>query len=178
MALKATVNRAQVQVSDMDRHYYDSLSLTIAQHPSETDKRMMVRLLAFVLNANEQLRFSKGLSEDSEPDIWHKDYSEQIVLWIELGEPDEKRIKKACSLARQVIVYDYQSSNEIWWQKLKNKVQHFDNLSVYALDSDDCQQMADMAKRSMDLTYTIDSGQVWVSSAEQTVQITPITLKS
>jgi uncharacterized protein YaeQ len=95
MALKATVVKAELQVSDMDRHYYASHNLTLAQHPSETDERLMVRLLAFALNADERLEFGKGLSSDDEPDLWRRDYTGDIELWIDLGQPDESRIRKA-----------------------------------------------------------------------------------
>ncbi|QBY05702.1 YaeQ family protein [Thalassotalea sp. HSM 43] len=177
MALKATVNKAHIQVSDMDRHYYETLSMTVAQHPSETDKRMMVRLLAYVLNANEDLTFTKGLSEDSEPEIWQKDYSEQILLWIDLGEVDEKRIKKACSSAQQVKIYTYRSSTDTWWQKIENKLHGYDNLQVIAFDPDQCEQMASYVARSMDLTCTIDTGQIWLSNAENSMQVTTTFLK-
>lgn len=105
MALKATIFKAEISISDMDRHYYQEHPLTIAQHPSETNERMMVRLLAFALNADERLEFTKGLSADDEPELWNKNYSDEIELWIELGQPDEKRIRKACGRSRQVIIY-------------------------------------------------------------------------
>jgi len=102
MALKATINKATIHLSDMDRNYYDTLNLTIAQHPSETDTRMMIRLIAFILNANEHLQFGKGVSDEDEAAIWQINYSEEIELWIELGQLDEKRIKKACNRAQKV----------------------------------------------------------------------------
>ena len=104
MALKATVHKAHLQIADMDRHYYQDHSLTLAQHPSETDDRLMVRLLAFALNADEHLQFGKGLSDEEEPDAWIADLTGNLDLWIELGQPDEKRIRKACSRAKQVVV--------------------------------------------------------------------------
>jgi len=107
MALKSTVYKAELQISDMDRHYYHTHSLTIAQHPSETDERMQLRLLAFALNANEALHFGKGLSSDDEPDLWEKDYTNHIVTWIELGQPDLKRIKKACTMSDRALIYAY-----------------------------------------------------------------------
>ncbi|WP_371185856.1 YaeQ family protein [Thalassotalea maritima] len=177
MALKATINKALIHVSDMDRHVYDTFNLTIAQHPSETDKRMMVRLLAYVLNSREHLRFTKGLSEDSEPEIWAIDYSDQIQLWIDLGEVDEKRIKKACAQSQQVIVYTYHSTSEAWWQKMSQKVHQFDNLKVVALDDEQCEQLANFAGRSIDLTCTIDSGHIYLNNDNQALTITPTTLK-
>ena len=110
MALKSTIHKAEVSIADMDRHYYAEHSLTIAQHPSETEERMMVRLLAFMLNAHERLTFGKGLSTDDEPDLWHVDYNSDIRLWIEVGLPDERRIRKACGRSDAVRVYLYGGS--------------------------------------------------------------------
>ena len=107
MALKSTIIKAQLSLSDMDRHLYQDFNLTLAQHPSENDQRLMVRLLAYALNACDGLEFTKGLSADDEPEVWHKNYSEEIELWIELGLPDEKLIRKACGRAKRVIVYCY-----------------------------------------------------------------------
>src|SRR5690606_17195003 len=107
MATKSTVVKAELQVSDMDRHYYATHNLTLAQHPSETDERLMVRLLAFALHADDRLEFGRGLSDEDEPALWKRDYTGEIELWIDLGNPDETRIKKACARARQVVVVNY-----------------------------------------------------------------------
>ena len=174
MALKSTVFKAQLQVTDMDRHYYQDHQLTIARHPSETDVRMMVRLLAFALNASESLQFTKGLSTDDEPDIWQKSLSNEIELWIDLGQPDEKRIRKACGRSRQVIIYIYQgSSGSAWWEQQRNKLERFDNLSVIALPDDVVQKLAQMAERSMRLQCTISDAQLWFSNGDQAVEIAP-----
>ena len=115
MAFKATIFKADLQIADMDRHYYHDHALTIAQHPSETDERMMMRLLAFALHAHEALAFGKGISVDDEPDVWQKDLTGAIDLWIDVGLPDEKRIRKACGRARHVFIYSYaQRSAHIW----------------------------------------------------------------
>ncbi|HXH71658.1 MAG TPA: YaeQ family protein, partial [Mariprofundaceae bacterium] len=116
MAINATIFKAEVQITDLDRHYYADHQLTIARHPSETDSRMMVRLVAFAFHAGEALQFTRGISTEDEPDLWQKSMSGEIELWIELGQPDEKRIRKACGRARKVIVYTYQQrSGEAWW---------------------------------------------------------------
>jgi uncharacterized protein YaeQ len=116
MALNATIYKAELQVSDMDRHYYATHALTLARHPSETEERLMVRLLAFALYADERLEFGKGLSADDEPDLWRKDYSGDIQQWIELGQPDEARIRKACGRAEQVVVINYGGrAADVWW---------------------------------------------------------------
>ena len=116
---KATIFKAGLQIADLDRHYYGDHALTLARHPSETDERMMVRILAFALNADERLKFSKGLCVDDEPDLWRKDLTDDIELWIDLGQPDEKRIRKACARAERVTIYAYQPrAARIWWSQV------------------------------------------------------------
>src|SRR5690606_34463643 len=119
MALNSTIYKLELQVSDMDRHYYASHNLTLAQHPSETPARLMVRLVAFALYAHERLEFGRGLSTDEDPDLWQRDYTGDIDLWIDLGQPDESRVRKACARARQVVVVNYSGNGaEIWWSKV------------------------------------------------------------
>jgi uncharacterized protein YaeQ len=121
MALKATIYKVELSVSDMDRHYYETHNLTVAKHPSETDERLMVRILAFALNAHEQLEFTRGLSSDEEPDIWQKSLSGELELWVELGLPAEKTVRQSCGKANAVIVYCYGGRTaEMWWDKIKS----------------------------------------------------------
>ena len=126
MALKSTIFKAELSIADMDRHYYGDHNLTLARHPSETDERMMVRLVAFVLNAHTDLEFTKGISTDDEPDLWLKGLSGEIELWIDLGQPDEKRIRQACGRAQQVLIYCYSGHGaEIWWSQIQGKLDRF-----------------------------------------------------
>ncbi|WOH38075.1 YaeQ family protein [Thalassotalea fonticola] len=171
MAQKATIYKATISLSDMDRHYYDTLNITIPQHPSETDRRMMVRILAYILNAEQDLQFCKGLSDDDEPEIWLKDYSEQIHLWIELGQIDEKRIKKGCTRSKEMRLYSYGAVADVWWKKIQNKLSSFSNLTIYKIDEDTCAQLATLVDRTMDLQCSIDSGQIWLGNHDTTVQI-------
>lgn len=174
MALKATICKADLQIADMDRNYYASHSLTIARHPSENDERMMVRLLAFALNANEELAFTKGLCDTDEPDIWQKDLTGAIDLWIELGQPDEKRLRQSCARAKQVVVYTYSGrAAEIWWDDIKGKAQRFANLSVCNIPVDAVQGLARLAGRSMALQCTVQEGQVWLANGEESVLVEP-----
>ena len=131
MALRATIHKADLHVADSDRHYYGSHSLTIAKHPSETEERMMIRIIAFALQANEDLTFTKGLSDTDEPDLWIKDLTDAIKLWIEIGQPDERRILKACGRADQVIVYCYGGqTSKIWWDGIASG-KYIDKMSNY-----------------------------------------------
>lgn len=177
MALRATIFKADLQVSDMDRHYYGDHALTIARHPSETDERMMMRVLAFALHAHEALIFGKGLSTDDEPDLWQKDLTGAIDLWIEVGQPDEKRVLKACGRSAQVVVYSYSSTSNVWWSQVGSKLERARNLRVMNVPSETSQALAQLAQRSMQLQCTIQDGHIWFSAGEETVQIEPDLLK-
>lgn len=163
MALKATVFKAELQISDMDRHYYATHALTLARHPSETDERLMVRVLAFALyaDAEDRLQFGRGLSADDEPDLWRKTRTDEIELWIELGQPDESRIRKACGRARQVVVINYGGrSAEIWWDKVAPGLARSGNLTVIDLAADTVAALAALAERGMRLQCMVQDGHV------------------
>ncbi len=173
MALKSTIYKADCQIADMDRGYYALHNLTIALHPSETEERMMVRLVAFVLNADEQLQFSKGLSSENEPDIWQKTLTDDIELWIDVGMPDEKRIRKASSRAEQALIYSYGGRNSVWWSQIKSKITRFKNIKIINLLKTDTDQLAVLIKRSMQFQISIQDGQLWISDEQHTAHITP-----
>lgn len=179
MALKSTVYKAGLQVSDMDRGYYGSHSLTLARHPSETDERMMVRLLAFALNASDALAFGRGLSTDDEADLWQKDLTGSIDLWIDVGLPDEKLIRKACGRAERVIVYAYGGrAADIWWDQAGSKLGRAANLAVMNLPLAASRALAGLAQRSMQLQCMIQDGSVWFSEGDATVSLMLETLKA
>jgi len=170
MAISSTINKVSVNIADMDRHYYESHELTIAQHPSETDFRFMVRLIAFMVNANEQLSFTKGLSTDDEPELWQKTLTDDIELWVELGQVDEKRIRKACGRAKEVIIYTYDERKaKVWWEQQKNKLQRFSNLKVFHMNAEgvDC-----MIKRTMQLQCNIQDGEIYLNDDDSSFTIT------
>ncbi len=172
MALKATIFKAELQIADMDRNYYHDHALTLARHPSETDERMMVRLLAFALNASDALTFGKGLSTDDEPDLWQKDLTGAIELWIDVGLPDEKRIRRACGRARQVLVYSYGGQGAaIWWDQNRDKLERNRNLTVISVPIAASQGLAKLAARNMQLNCTIQDGQVWLGDAAERVEV-------
>lgn len=174
MALRATIHKADLHVADSDRHYYGSHSLTIAKHPSETDERMMIRVIAFALQAHDGLVFTKGLSDTDEPDLWIKDLTDQIKLWIEIGQPDERRILKACGRAEQVIVYCYGGqTSKIWWDGIANKLTRAPNLQIIAIPSQQSQELNKLVERSMVLHINIQDGEAYVSSDQGQVTISP-----
>ncbi|MDP2784557.1 MAG: YaeQ family protein [Sulfurimicrobium sp.] len=172
MAIKATIFKADLQIANMDRHYYHEHALTIARHPSETDERMMVRLLAFALHAHEALSFGQGLSTDDEPDLWQKDLTGAIELWIDVGLPDEKLVRKACGRARQVFIYNYGGRiADNWWEQNCAKLDRASNLSVVNLSVESSRAMAKLAQRNMQLNCTIQDGLVWLADKDNTVQV-------
>ncbi len=174
MALKATVFKAILNIADMDRHYYADHHLTIARHPSETDERMMVRLLAFALNASESLEFCRGLSTDDEPDLWQKDLTGHIEHWIEVGLPEEDRIRKACHRADKVTLYCYGGrAVPVWWEKHHHRLERHQNLTVSVLAADDTAALASLAARSMNLQVNIQDGEVTVSDDQGMASLTP-----
>jgi len=179
MALKATIFKAELQIADMDRRYYGDHTLTIARHPSETDERMMVRLLAFAMHADGALSFGRGLSTDDEPDLWQKDLTGTIEIWIDVGLPDEKRVRRACGRARQVFVYSYGGRGaELWWDQVNAKLGRVENLSVISLPAASTQALAALAFRNMQLQFTIQDGQIWISDKDKVVEVGPATLKA
>ncbi len=174
MALKATVFKATLNIADMDRHYYADHHLTLARHPSETDERMMIRLLAFVLNADEGLEFTRGLSTDDEPELWQKNLSGEIELWIELGLPDESRLRKACNRAQKVVLYTYGGrAVPLWWEKHHNKLTRFNNLTIIDLPQEGTEALAGLAERTMSLQCTIQDGEVGIGNENTLVNLTP-----
>lgn len=179
MALKATIFKADLQISDMDRHYYGNHALTIARHPSETDERMMVRLLAFARHAHEYLGFARGISEADEPDVWQKNLTGAIELWIDVGLPDEKRILKASGRADQVAIYTYggQGAN-LWWNAISPKLVRLKNLTVINLPLPVSQALARLAQRNMQINCTIQDGEIWLSGDTDTVQVDLAVLKA
>jgi uncharacterized protein YaeQ len=177
MALKATIYKAELQLADLDRGHFGDYALTIARHPSETDQRMMVRLLAFALNATETLAFGRGLSAEDEAELQDLDATGSIERWIDVGLPDEKAIRRACNRARQVFVLSYGGrAAEIWWQQTAGKLAGQKNLRVLALSPADSQALSELAQRNMKLQCTIQDGVIWLGSADRHVEITPAVL--
>ncbi|MFC0695173.1 YaeQ family protein [Paraburkholderia humisilvae] len=167
MALKSTIYKAELQIADMDRHYYADHSLTIALHPSETAERMMVRVAAFALFAQERLEFCKGLSDMDEPDLWEKDLTGAIETWIDVGQPDERRIAKASGRAKNVVVMAYGGrTSDIWWQGVRNKVERLRNVTVWSLGDDVADALGALAQRTMRLQCTVQDGAAWLGSAD------------
>jgi uncharacterized protein YaeQ len=177
MALKAKIFKVNINLADMDREYYDTINLTIAQHPSETDQRMMVRLLAFILNAHEDLQFGKGLSDEDEAVIWQVNYSSVIDLWIELGQIDNKRIKKACSRAKSVKLYCYGSSVNTWWSQNQSKMAQFDLLTIEQFSLETTNALVKLVNRTMELQCSIQDGQLWLTAEDETLLIETTKLK-
>ena len=174
VAPKSTVFKAELQVSDMDRHHYASHALTLAQHPSETEERLMLRLLAFALYADERLEFGRGLSTDDEPDLWRKDLTGLIEQWIELGQPDESRVRKACGRAGEVVVITYGGRGaDLWWEKNEAALARCRNLTVLDIAPDTSKALAALAQRNMALQALVQDGVLQLIAGDTTLEITP-----
>ena len=180
MALKSTIYKANLSIADIDHGHYADHALTLARHPSETDERMMVRLLALALNAHElqdlcggdgTLAFGAGLSDPDDPDLWLKDFTGQTRLWVEVGQPEEKPITKACQNADAVRVYCFSHAAEVWWKGLETKLARLDKLQVFRVPTEASQELARMAERSMQLQATVQDGALTLSDARTSVHI-------
>jgi uncharacterized protein YaeQ len=175
MALNSTIYKVELQVSDMDRHYYATHALTLARHPSETEERLMVRLLAFALYADERLEFGKGISDEDEPALWRKAYTDEIELWIEVGQPDETRIRKACGRSRQVVVISYGgNAAEIWWNKASAALGRNRNLTVLDIPAGTVAELVALLQRGMRLQCLIQDGQLQVMNDASAVAVDPL----
>jgi len=174
MALSADIFKVQLHISDMDRHYYSSHALTVAQHPSENDLRMMIRILVFAINANEQLSFTKGLSTQDEPDLWLKNLSDEIELWVELGQLEEKRLRQICGKSQHVKIYTYNDKQaEPWYQQMSKTFARHKNLAVFHINSEAAEPLAALANKSMELNITIQDGDIFINSEGNNISITP-----
>lgn len=179
MAQNYTIYKVELSVSDMDRQYYETHKLTIARHPSETEERLMVRIVAFALNAHEHLEMTKGLSTDDEPDIWQKSLSGELDVWVALGLPSEKAIRQSCGKAEKVIIYPYGGRTaEMWWDKMKNSATRFKHLQVTSFSEQDTAELAKLVNRAMKLQINVQDGDVMVSLGDSIVNLTPITWKT
>jgi uncharacterized protein YaeQ len=181
MALKATIYKATLQLADMDRNVYGDHAVTIARHPSETDERMMVRLLAYALNApagdeHGALEFAKDLWDPDEPALWRRDLTAQIEDWIEVGQPDDRRMMRASPRAARVAVYSYSASTPVWWAGVATKVTRAANLHVWQVPPAQSQALAALAQRTMQLQVTVQDGTAWIADGERTVEVTPVRL--
>jgi uncharacterized protein YaeQ len=161
MALTATVRKIELNISDIDRGYYANHHLTYAQHPSETDERLMVRVIAFALFADERLLAGRGLSSEDEPDLWKHDYTGEIDTWLDLGQPDPVRVRKACGRSAHVIVVPYGGqSAEHWWDKNASALQRFDNLTVVSLPVETVEALGQRIARSMRFELIVQDGEL------------------
>ncbi len=175
MALNSTIYKVELQVSDMDRHYYATHALTLARHPSETEERLMIRLLAFALYADDRLEFGKGISDEDEPALWRKTYTDEIELWIEVGQPDETRIRKACGRSRQVVVISYGGNAAgIWWNKVGASLARHRNLTVVDIPDSTVAELVALLQRGMRLQCLIQDGQLQVMNDADAVAVDPV----
>jgi len=182
MSLKSTIFKAALQIADIDHGYYADHNLTLARHPSETDERMMVRLAALALHAfklqsvckgDGVLAFGAGLSDPDEPDAWLRDFTGHTRLWIEVGQPEDKPLLKACNKADEVVLYCFHHAAEVWWRGIESRLSRPRNLSVFRIAAAESQALAALAQRSMQLQATVQDGVLSLGDASRSVQVEP-----
>ena len=174
MALKATIFKVDLSLADMDRNLYADYALTLARHPSENDQRMMVRLLAFMRYADDLLTFGKGLSTDEEPDLWIKDLTGVIDLWLLVGQPDERWLRKASGRAARVVLFTYGGRvAQMWWEQNRATLEKLSNLTVFRLAPEDTQALAALANRAMSLQCLIQDGEMLITGEGESIRIEP-----
>lgn len=175
MALKSIIYKATLNISDLDRHHYAEYPLTLALHPSETEERLMMRVLAFTLYADEQLAFTRGLCVDDEPDLWQHAPNGEIERWIEVGLPSEKRLRKACFRAREVVLLVYGSDQQVdpWWQGIRRSLTRFDNLRIRRIAETESAAITALVSRQMRLQCTVQDGQLWFTGESGSAELTP-----
>jgi uncharacterized protein YaeQ len=186
VAIKSTIFKASVQLADIDHGYYADHALTLARHPSETDERMMVRLAALALNAHElqdtcggdgHLTFGAGLSDPDEPDLWLRDFTGRTRIWVEVGQPEDKPLTRACSKADRVLVYAFSSAADIWWRGIENKLSRLANLEVLRIPAEASQALAALAARSMQLQATLQEGVLTLGDSQRSVDLETVRWK-
>ncbi|WP_029591143.1 YaeQ family protein [Franconibacter pulveris] len=176
MALKATIYKAAVNVADLDRQQFLETSLTLARHPSETQERMMLRLLAWIIHADERLQFTRGLCADDEPEIWLRNDHMGIELWVELGLPDERRLRKAVNQSSEVVLFTYNDrAAQVWWQQNQDKLRQYKNLAIWYINDEQLAKVSELADRTMSLQATLQEGIIWLSDERHNLelQLTP-----
>ena len=174
MAIKATIYKVKLDISDCDRNYFHNHDLTVSCHPSETEQRMMVRLLAFSLFASDSLAFTKGLCADDEPELWDKNLSGELEQWLSLGQIDEKQLRKSLGRSTQVTIFTYAGQkSSLWWNKNKPQYSQLKNLQIINIKTEDVGAMQDLVSRNMTLQITIQEGIIWLSDSSQTISIEP-----
>ena len=174
MATKATIYKMEIEISDVDRSYYATHNLTIAQHPSETERRLMARVLAFAILAEEDLEFGKGVSTEDEPDLWRRDLTGRVLQWIVLGQPDESDIRKACGRADQVVIVNYSgNSAEVWWSKIEPSLAKLKNLTVIDLPSEAIERASRLVQRTMRMQVMVQEGELQLMHDDDVIRFQP-----
>lgn len=186
MATKSTIFKASLQIADIDHGYYADHAFMLARHPSETDERMMVRLCALTLqahrlqsvcNGDATLAFGAGLSDPDEPDVWLRDFTGRTRLWLEVGQPEEKPLTKACSKADSVVLYAFGHAADIWWKGVETKLSRLANLQVWRIPAPAAQALVPLAQRSMSLQATVQDGVLMLGDGAVNVDIEPLRWK-
>jgi uncharacterized protein YaeQ len=173
MALKATIYKVDLNIANMDKHYFANHNFTLACHPSETTERLMLKILAFCYLAHDDLEFTKGLYDVDLPELWRKNLTDDILQWVEIGMPDETRLRKSCQRAEQVVVFTYQPLADVqnWWRGVQAKAERFNNLAVLSIDEADLTRLASFNARTMQIQCNIQDDHLFISDDVQSMDL-------
>lgn len=168
MASNAAIHRVELNIADMDRHYYADHTLTIARHPSETEERMMVRLLAYALWSHERLEFGRGIATLEDADLWQRDLTGRIERWIDVGLPDARRIKQALGQSDEVAVLAFGGrAVDLWWKDVVGELPKGRALSVLEVMPETTEAMAGLCQRTMSVQFMVQEGERWLALGDE-----------
>lgn len=178
LALRSTIFKIDLQIADIDHNHYADHALTLARHPSENDERMMVRVLAYALHAHEAaeigenaLAFGEGITETDQADVWLRDLTGQVVHWIDVGQPDERLVRKATHQSSRTSIYTFGRAAEVWWGKAAKDLRKLEGLSVWRVEPESSAALAKLVQRTVRLQATINEGQIWLGTEAESVQV-------
>ncbi len=172
MATGSTLYTFEIVLSDSNRDIYERLSIKIAQHPSETIEYLVCRLLAYCLEYNESLEFTKGLSDPDMPAIWSHDLTGQLTSWIEIGAPSADKIHKASKSVERIAIYTHKNPN-LTLQLLAGKSLHrFEQIEIYSFEPKFIDSVCIVTDRRNSWALTINEGEIYLDVKTDTLSST------
>lgn len=162
MALQATPYKIEMNLTDMDRHVYETLRFTVARHPSETEERLAVRLIAYALFYKEHLSFGRGLSDVDEPALWEKSLDDRVLHWIEVGQPDSERMTWCSRRTERFSLVAY-GNLRVWQTKELDPVRSLKNINVVGIEQGALEALAQDLPRSLNWSLMISEGELFIT---------------
>ena len=169
MALTATIFTFEIDLSDVDRNVYESLTLKVAQHPSETEEYLLARVLAYCLEYREGIAFSKGLAEPDEPPVVVRDLTGALRVWVEIGNPDAARLHKASKASPRVVVYTHKDPEQLKRSLAGERIHKIESIDIYAIDRELLAELAQRLERRMKLGVMRTDGELYVTAGTDSI---------